>query len=130
MSDERAQALVAEVVDRVYEAANRPECDCDVDVSVQRMFPGYRMPLRTLAVHAAEDALRVCGHEPVRISSGEASVANALFAQGFATVNLANGTEPGHEPGEPASVAALEGTLDVAVALLDELAASVPDASR
>jgi tripeptide aminopeptidase len=130
MSDERAQALVAEVVDRVYEAANTPDCDCDVDVSVQRTFAGYRMPARTPAVHAAEEALRTCGHEPVRISSGEASVANALLAQGFATVNLANGTEHNHEPGERVSVAALEGMLDIAVALLDEVAASSPDTSR
>jgi tripeptide aminopeptidase len=130
LNDERAQALVAEVVDRIYEAANTPECDCDVDVSVQRTFSGYRMPVRTPALRAAEEALRACGHEPVRIASGEASVANALLAQGFATVNLANGTEHNHEPGERVSVAALEGMLDVAVALLDEVAACSPDASR
>jgi tripeptide aminopeptidase len=39
-------------------------------------------------------------------------------------VNLANGTERNHEPTERVSVAALEGMLDVALALLDEAAAA------
>jgi tripeptide aminopeptidase len=38
-------------------------------------------------------------------------------------VNLANGTERNHEPGERVSVAALEGMLDVAFALVDAVAA-------
>jgi tripeptide aminopeptidase len=101
-----------------------------VDVSVQRTFSGYRLPATTPAVHAAEKALRACGYEPVRISSGGASDANALLAQGFETVNLANGTERNHESGERVTVAALEGMLDVALALLDEVAAPSPDASR
>jgi tripeptide aminopeptidase len=37
-------------------------------------------------------------------------------------VNLANGTEHNHEPGERVSVVALEGMLDVALALLDACA--------
>ena len=38
-------------------------------------------------------------------------------------MNLANGTERNHEPTERVSVAALEGMLDVCLALLDEAAA-------
>jgi tripeptide aminopeptidase len=124
LSDERAEEVVGEVVDRVHEAANLPECDCDVDVSVQRTFSGYRLPATRPAVRVAEQALGACGYEPRRIASGGASDANALLAQGFETVNLANGTERNHEPGERVSVAALEGMLDVALALLDEAAAS------
>ncbi len=130
LSDERSQALVTEVVDRVNQAANTPECECDVDVSVERTFAGYRTPAGTPALQTAEAALRSCGHEPVRIAAGEASIASALLAQGFATVNLASGTEHSREPGERVSVAALEGMLDIAVALLDEAAASSPDAQR
>jgi tripeptide aminopeptidase len=37
-------------------------------------------------------------------------------------VNLANGTERNHQPDERVSVAALEGMLDVALALLDAVA--------
>ena len=29
--------------DRVHEAANLPECECDVDVRVERTFAGYRL---------------------------------------------------------------------------------------
>ncbi len=127
LGDERAEAIVAEIVDHMHEAANLPDCDCDVDVSVQRTFSGYRLPVGSAPVRVAEQALRACGHEPVRISSGGGSDANALIAQGFATVNLANGTERNHEPGERVSVIALEEMLDVALALLDE-AASLPPA--
>ncbi|HWX96790.1 MAG TPA: M20/M25/M40 family metallo-hydrolase [Solirubrobacteraceae bacterium] len=123
VDDERAQAVVAEVVDRVHEAANLPDCDCDVDVSVEQSFSGYRLPPSTPAVKVAESALRARGYEPLRISSGGASDANALLAQGIQIVNLANGTERNHEPGERVSVAALEEMLDVALTLLDEAAA-------
>lgn len=128
--DERAEAVVAEVVDRVYEAANQPDCDCDVDVSVQRSFSGFSLSAAAPAVRVAEAALRACGHEPTRVSSGGASDANALLAQGFQTVNLANGTERNHEPGERVSVAALEEMLDVALALLEEAVALPADAAR
>ncbi len=127
LGDERAEAIVAEIVDHMHEAANLPDCDCDCDVSVQRTFSGYRLPVDSQPVRVAEQALRACGHEPVRIASGGGSDANALIAQGFATVNLANGTERNHEPGERVSVLALEEMLDVALALLDE-AASLPPA--
>jgi tripeptide aminopeptidase len=130
LRDERAEAVVAEVVDRVHEAANLPECECDADVSVQRTFSGYRLPATRPAVQAAEAALRACGFQPLRISSGGASDANALLAQGFETVNLANGTERNHEPGESVSSAALEGMLEVALALLDAVAAPSPDPAR
>ena len=130
LGDERAEAVVAEVVDRVHEAANLPECDCDADVSVQRTFSGYRLPATRPAVQTAEAALRACGVQPQRISSGGASDANALLAQGFETVNLANGTERNHEPGESVSSAALEGMLEVALALLDAVAAPSPDPAR
>jgi len=129
LDDQRAEAVVAEIVDRLHEAANLPDCDCDVDISVQRSFSGYSLPVNSRPVRVAEQALRACGHEPVRIASGGGSDANALIAQGFATVNLANGTERNHEPGERVSTAALEEMLDVALALLDEAAGVGPAAA-
>jgi tripeptide aminopeptidase len=121
--EERAQVILAELLDCVHEAANLPECECDVDVTVERTYKGYRTSPSIPAVRAAESALRDCGHEPVRISSGGASDANALIAAGLPTVNLANGTERNHEPGERVSVAALESMLDVALALPAAVAA-------
>jgi tripeptide aminopeptidase len=119
----RAEELLGELIDCVHEAANLPECECDVDVSVQRTFEAYRVAPGTPAVRAAERALRTCGHEPVRIQSGGASDANALGARGLPMVNLANGTEHNHEPRERVAVAALGAMLDVALALPDAAAA-------
>jgi tripeptide aminopeptidase len=115
---ERAEAVVAELVDHLYDAANDPRCECDVDVTVERVFDGYRHRPQAPQVLAAEAALAACGYEPRRISTGGGSDANALEAAGFSCANLANGTERNHEPTERVSVAALEGMLDVALALL------------
>jgi tripeptide aminopeptidase len=123
LGEQRADELVAEIVDRIHRAANLADCDCDVDITVERTFSGYQLPASSPAVQVAEMALRACGHEPVRISSGGASDANALIPQGLQIVNIANGTERNHEPGERVSVAALEQMLDVALALLEQSAA-------
>ncbi len=123
LREERAEEILAELLDCVHEAANLPECECDVEVTVERTFRGYRTSPSTPAVCAAEQALRACGYEPVRIASGGASDANALIAAGLPVVNLANGTERNHEPGERVSVAALEATLALALALPDAAAA-------
>ncbi|MFI5009761.1 MAG: M20/M25/M40 family metallo-hydrolase [Solirubrobacterales bacterium] len=130
LREEAAEAAVAEIVDCVHEAANLPDCDCDVDVSVQRSFSAYSTPASAPAVDAAERALRGCGYTPVGISSGGASDANALIAKGLTVVNLANGTERPHEPGERVSVAALEGMLEVALALPAAVAAQFDSATR
>ena len=120
--DARAEALLAELVDCVHEAANLPECECDVDVDVARTFEAYRLTPGLPVVRAAERALRERGYEPVRVASGGASDANALIARGVPVVNLANGTERNHEPRERVAVEALERMLDVALALPEAVA--------
>ena len=52
------------------------------------------------------------------IVTGGGSDANALIAKGMRWVNLANGTERNHQPDERVSLAALEGMLDVGLALV------------
>lgn len=116
-SPARAEELVAELVDCVHEAANLPECECDVDLAVQHTFAGYRIAATDPTVQAAERALLALGHTPRRVASGGASDANALIAQGLTVVNLANGTERNHEPGERIAVGALESSLDLALTL-------------
>lgn len=130
MQADRAEAVVAEVLERMHEAANLPECECDVDIAVERTFEGFHLPVTRPAVRAAEQALRACGYEPARISSGGASDANALIAQGVEVVNLANGTERNHEPGERVGVQELERMLYVALELLDAAAGSPLDTAR
>jgi tripeptide aminopeptidase len=118
---DRAEEVVARMIDAVYDGAGAAECD--VDVVCEKLFDGYRRKGTAPAIAAAEAALRTCGYEPSRIVTGGGSDANALAVKGIECVNLANGTEHNHEPTERVSVAALEGMLDVCLALLDESAA-------
>lgn len=121
VDDGKVEAMVSEMVDHLQDAANAGQCD--LDVKVEKKFQGYRTRPGAPAVQAAEVALRKCGYEPRRIVTGGGSDANAFQAAGLSCVNLANGTERNHEPGERVSVAALEGMLDVALALVDAAAA-------
>jgi tripeptide aminopeptidase len=122
LDGDRAEEIVARMIDAVHDGAAAGECD--VDVVSEKLFDGYRTKSAAPEVVAAEAALRTCGYEPRRIVTGGGSDANALTAQGIECLNLANGTEHNHEPSERVSVAALEGMLDVALALLDEAAAA------
>jgi tripeptide aminopeptidase len=114
----RAEALATEMIDRLQDAADAAECD--LDVTVERMIEGYRARARATEVTVAEQALRACGYEPTHINTGGASDANAFRAAGFACTNLADGTEHNHEPTERISIDALEGMLEVAIALVEE----------
>jgi len=118
LDEERAQALATEIVDHLQDAAN--DAECDLDVTVQRMFKGYRTRPRATQVLLAERALAACGYEPKHIATGGASDANSFEAAGVPCVNLADGTERNHEPGERISVDALDGLLEVAIALVQE----------
>src|SRR4051795_8308823 len=118
----KVEAVVAEMVDRVYDAAHDITCDVDVDVTVERLFEGYRHADDAPAVLAAERALRACAYEPRRIVTGGGSDANAFETQGFPCTNLANGTERNHETTERVGVAALEGMLAVFFELLEAAA--------
>jgi tripeptide aminopeptidase len=120
---QRGEALVGEIVEQIHDAANLPDCDVDVDVSVQRTFAGYRQPPASRAVAVAEAALRACGREPERIASGGGSDANALISSGLDCVNLANGTQHPHEPSERVSDDALAEMLEVALAIVESSAA-------
>ena len=120
--DARAEATLAAIVDAIHDAANDPANPVDVDVTTERHFRGFRLRPGDPGIGAAERALRACGYEPRLIPTGGASDANAFIAKGLPVVNLANGTERNHQPDERVSVQALEGNLDVALALLDACA--------
>jgi tripeptide aminopeptidase len=118
VSEERVEAALTEMIDCFQDAADAAECD--LDLTVEKMFTGYRLKPTAPAVVHAERALRASGYEPSPIVTGGGADANAFIAAGFECVNLANGTERNHRPDERVSVAALEGMLDVAIALLEE----------
>jgi tripeptide aminopeptidase len=117
LNPDRAEQMVAAILDALHDAAGATECD--VDVTTEKLFTGYRVKSTSPALAAAEAALRECGYEPKRIQTGGGSDANALEAAGLHCVNLANGTERNHEPTERVSTLALESMLDVTFALLD-----------
>ena len=118
VDEDKLQTALTEMIDRLQDAANASECD--VDLTVERMFEGYKASSRSLEVQLAERALRACGYEPTHIATGGASDANALNAAGFQCVNLADGSERNHQPDERISVDALEGMFEVAIALVEE----------
>ena len=118
LREQRLEEVVTEMLDHFQEAADAAECD--LDLTVERMFKGYRTKPSSVAVTVAERSLRSCGYQPRGIATGGGSDANALQANGFECVNLANGTERNHQPDERVSVDALEGMLEVALALVTE----------
>jgi tripeptide aminopeptidase len=118
LTDRRVEEVVTEMIDGFQDAADAAECD--LDITVERMFSGYRTKPRAPHIEVAERALRACGYEPRPIVTGGGSDANAFQAAGFPCANLANGTERNHEPEERVSVDALEGMLEVAIALVEE----------
>jgi tripeptide aminopeptidase len=120
LDPDRAEAVVARMIDALQDGAAHAECD--VDLTIEQLFAGYRFKPSEPAIVAAEAALAACGYEPVRIATGGGADANAFVADGFTCVNLANGTERNHQPDERVTVAALEGMLDVALALVDAVA--------
>ncbi len=70
----------------------------------------------------AREALAACGYTPVPTTTGGGSDVNALRTKGCAVLNLGNGTEHPHEPTESVSSEALEGMLEIALALVDRAA--------
>ncbi|HEY5318948.1 MAG TPA: M20/M25/M40 family metallo-hydrolase [Solirubrobacteraceae bacterium] len=124
LDDARVAEVVTEIVDHLQDAAN--DAECDLDVTVERQFQGYRSRPSAPHIAAAERALQACGYEPHHLVTGGGSDANAFQAAGLPCANLADGTERNHEPGERVSIDALEGMLEVAIALLDAAGEEVP----
>ena len=102
--------------------AGRPECECDLDVTLERVFDGYRVRGSAPELVLAREALAASGYTPMLTTTGGGSDVNALRTKGCAVLNLGNGTEHPHEPTESVSSEALEGMLEVALALVDRAA--------
>jgi tripeptide aminopeptidase len=116
LDDNRAGEVVSSMVDALTEAAS--EAECDVQTALQRLSQSYRFARTAPVVEVAAEALRMRGIEPVYISTGGGSDANALGAAGLPVLNVANGTEHNHEPTESVTVHALEQMLDVTLAIV------------
>jgi tripeptide aminopeptidase len=116
LDDVRAGEVVSSIVDAISGSAS--DLECDVETAVERLFRGYRLARTAPVVEAAAEALRATDVEPVYINTGGGSDANALIAAGLPVLNVANGTEGNHQPDESVTVAALESTLDLTLAIV------------
>ena len=116
LDHDRAAEAASEIVDAMTRAASDRECD--VELLVDELFRGFRIPRGTPLVEIAARALTDAGIEPVPIATGGGSDANVFHAAGLPCLNLANGTEGAHQPDERVAVDALETMLDVALGLV------------
>jgi tripeptide aminopeptidase len=121
LDEAKAAKATAGIVDACTWAAT--EVGCDVDVDVIEMFRGYRLASSARPVRLAREALTRCGIEPREMATGGGSDANALVAQGFESVLLANGTEANHTPSESVGSARITEMLSVCETIA-ELAAA------
>jgi tripeptide aminopeptidase len=118
----RAAEVTSQVVDTLTRAASDGECD--VDLLVDELFRGFKIPRSAEPVQVAWAALEGVGIEPVPISTGGGSDANAFQARGFQCLNVANGTHGAHQVDESVTVDALETMLDVALGIVAHSAAA------
>ena len=116
LDEARAGVVVGELVDALSEAAS--DAESDVGTSGERLFRGYRLQRTAPPVVAAAAALEANGIEPVFITTGGGSDANALIAAGLPMLNVANGTQRNHQPDEAVTVDALERMLDVTLGIV------------
>ena len=117
---DRASEQITRMVNALTEAATAAECD--LETIVEERFRGYRLQRSAPVVAAAAAALESVGIEPRYVTTGGGSDANAFMARGFPCLNVANGTERNHEPGERVTVDALETMLDVVLGIVSHSA--------
>lgn len=114
----RAEVVAQSMVDACSWAAG--EAGVDVDVLVETYFRGYRVKPSSRPLAIARAALETCGVEPVEITTGGGSDANALRSAGFEALLLANGTWANHTSDEWVSAEALVQMLDICAEIVAE----------
>jgi tripeptide aminopeptidase len=117
--DTRVESVLTEMIDAFQDSADGAECD--LDITVERLFRGYRVSPNEPAVTLAEQALRATGYTPSHITTGGGADANALRTNGFPCVNLADGSERNHQPDERISADSLNGLYELMIALVSGL---------
>ena len=123
LSDAAVETLVAEMVDRCNDAANDPVCECDVDVTVERVFT--RLPPADRRPPAWSPPRRRCAPATTRRGASSAAVARTPTRsrpRAFTASTSPTAPSATTSRGERVSQVALEGMLDVTFALLDEIA--------
>jgi len=110
----------AEVAGRIADACawGASEHGCDVDVRIEELFRGYKVPSASTALALAETGLRGAGVEPQRVAIGGGSDANVFRRDGFDCVLLANGTDAVHTSDEMVPARSLDKMLEVCEGIL------------
>jgi tripeptide aminopeptidase len=113
-------ARAAEVAGQISDACawGASEFGCDVDVRVEELFRGYKVPSSSTALGLAEASLRAAGVEPQRAAIGGGSDANVFRLGGFDSVLLANGPDGVHTAGEHVAASDLDKMLEVCEGIL------------
>ncbi|MEK6327542.1 MAG: M20/M25/M40 family metallo-hydrolase [Actinomycetota bacterium] len=121
LDDEQASKTIGAMVDACTWAAS--EHECDVDIELNEMFRGYRLPAGAASMGVARAALERRGVNAREVATGGGSDANALNAAGFECLLLANGTEANHTPEESVAAERIVQMLAVCEAIVEEAAA-------
>jgi len=124
LDTDRAAAVAGELTEACAWGAS--ERGCDVDVRVEELFRGYELAPGSRSLELAEAGLRQAGIDPLRVSTGGGSDANALIAAGFDCVLLANGTKDNHTPEESVSARSLDQMLEVCEGIVAAAGAETP----
>ncbi len=116
----------AEVAGRMSDACawGASELGCDVDVRLEELFRGYKLPGDSVALGLAEAGLRGTGLEPARVAIGGGSDVNAFRRDGHDSVLLSNGTDMVHTENEFVPAANLVKMLEVCEGIVAAAAAS------
>lgn len=114
--------IVAEMVDSLGFAASLAECE--VEISMEDKYSGYRFSADEEIVSLGERALRRAGFEPRLVDCGGGADANVFNAVGVPCLNLANGMAKIHSPDEEIALDDLAGMREVTLALIDCAASS------
>ena len=115
--ESKLRDLVQEMVDSFTFAAALAECE--VDVTLEDSYRGYRFRPDDEPVRLAFDALARSGFEPRAVAAGGGADANVFNERGLACANLANGMARIHSADEHIAVADLEAMVDVTLNLLE-----------
>ncbi len=90
----RVTEVIAEMTDAMVWAAS--EAGCEVDITTEKHFTGYRVEDDSKALALAEAALTAKGQPPVRVTTGGGSDASVFRERGIDCLLLANGTYDNH----------------------------------
>lgn len=111
LDSERAAEVAGRIADACAWGAG--EHGCDVDVRIEELFRGYKVPKDSAALALAEAGLHAAGLEPQRVAIGGGSDANVFRRDGFDCVLLSNGTDLVHTSDEMVPARALDKMLEV-----------------